>query len=135
MRFDTQYEKVFMTDSGFKYLNLKSGRRVMFFHATDEVKKCMTPLYRWTSRMFKLVDSPDKDIAESNWDTLDWRLFEIESWIKAVREHYEKEHGVVRKERNKRDRILALREIAGRTPEEAAMFLAKADQLEQEMES
>jgi len=127
----TVYERVNVTDNGFKYITLKSGRRAMFHNAKWEVERHMTPLIRWTSRMFKLI-SDNREFSESEWDQLDWKLFEIESWVKAVREHYEKARGVAQKEYSKQDRIQALRQIAGRTPEEAAMFLAKADQLEKE---
>lgn len=129
MRTSTAYEKVEAMDSGFKFLTLKSGRRVMFHQAKWEVDKALTPLFRWTSRMFKLI-SDNPEFSESEWEQLDWKLFEIESWIKAVRSHYEEVHGVAKEERSKKARIAALRQIAGRTPEEAEMFLKKADELE-----
>jgi hypothetical protein len=123
MRFETLYEKVHQTTNGFKYLELKSGRRVMFWDAKNEADDHYSSMIRWVSRMFKLAND------ESDLNRIDNFVWHLESLVGAYRAELERLN--VRK--SKEERIAQLRDVSGRTPEEAALYLAKADQLEAEL--
>ena len=122
--FGTAYEKVEEDGRGFKWITLRSGRKVSWFNAKDEVDRGMTPVVRWMSRLFKLA--PNEEWA---WDDIDRTVYYWETLAAAYREEIDKHV----KHKTKEQRIAQLREVAGREPEEAALYLAKADQLEKEM--
>ena len=115
MRFETLYEKVH-TINDLKFLTLKSGRQVMFWNAKDEADDHYSSMVRWVSRMFKLAND------ESDLNRIDNFVWHLESLVERLN---------VRK--SKEERIAQLRDVSGRTPEEAALYLAKADQLEAEL--
>jgi hypothetical protein len=53
----------------------------------------------------------------------------MEAMAQHWRREMERRQGVA----TKRQRIAALRDVRGRTPEEAAVYLAKADELEKQL--
>jgi hypothetical protein len=59
-------------------------------------------------------------------EQIEWALDSMDAYLHAVREHLEKERGV----KSREERIALLRNVSGRTPEEAEAFLKKADELE-----
>ncbi len=59
-------------------------------------------------------------------ERLRWLLDDMRDYVEVASRHLDELDGKDRRE----ERIKALRRIAGRTPEEAAAYLAKADQLE-----
>lgn len=124
MRDRTRHEKVEETTGifgGVRLITLKSGRKVSFWEAEREQQSSLSDLQRWMSRMGKLAEG--EEFLE---DALERRVDEVEEWVKAWRRELEK-----RAERERtREKIAALRDTTGRTPEEAALYAKKADQLE-----
>lgn len=121
----TLYERVVGADGGpyvrgYKYIKLKSGRMITFWDAHSAAESAHTDLGRAISRLFKLADD--------DWDLerIEWILDHIERHIGAVRTEVEKRRGIKTRE----ERIALLRNTTGRTPEEAAVYNAKADELE-----
>jgi uncharacterized small protein (DUF1192 family) len=119
----SQYDRVEET-SGFlgtyKFIRLKSGRRITFWDAMGDAEKADTALTTAISRCFKLADG-DYDL-----ERIEWKIDNLESYIGALRKYREELQGVKEVE----ERIALLRNVAGREPEEAKRFLAKADELE-----
>jgi hypothetical protein len=131
----TLYERVEVI-RGFKYIRLKSGRLLNFMQAYDLAETAHTDLARAVSRAFKLAGNElpkgdDWDPEDYDLERLEWFLDGVQRWLDSVRETIEKRRGVKTKE----ERIALLRRVEGRTPEEAAAFLKKADELERRMAS
>lgn len=110
---------------GYKYIRLKGqgrkpGRLIGFWDAMRAAEAAHTDLGRAVSRVFKL--------AADDWDLerLESFVWNLESDIAAIRKEIERRQGV----KTQRERIAALRLTTGRSPEEAAIFHAKADELE-----
>jgi hypothetical protein len=82
-------------------------------------------LTRWFSRAMATVASGD-GMDEHDLERLEWFLDNISTWLESAQQALDGRRGVQRQE----ERIKALRNVSGRTPEEAAAFLAKAAQLE-----
>jgi uncharacterized small protein (DUF1192 family) len=120
----SQYDRVEETASflggTYKFIKLKSGRRMTFWDAMDEAEKADTALTTAISRCFKLADG-DYDL-----ERIEWKIDKLESYIGALRKYLEELQGVKEVE----ERIALLRNVTGREPEEAKRFLAKADELE-----
>lgn len=114
MRDDRIVEK-----GGHKFIKLKSGRMMTFWDAYSEAKTARTTLATATSRMFRLEGPYDFDWLERHVDKL-------EEYVSALRAHL----NTMKSEQAQRERIGKLRNTTGRTPEEAAEFLKKADELE-----
>lgn len=104
---------------GHRYIRIKSGRLIGFWDAVRELEAAHTGLYRGFSRAFKLAD-------EYGLEVLEHRIERVEEHMAALRGYLDKCRG----DQTKRERIAALRNTKGRTPEEAAAFRRKADQLE-----
>ena len=122
----TLYERVEELH-GFKFIKLKSGRQITFWDALDATKAAHTALGLGVSRALKLVDDSD----ELDLDRLETFVWHLEAHVAAIRAEIERRRGV----RFAEERIARLRMTAGRTPEEAAMFCRKADELEQRLAS
>jgi hypothetical protein len=130
MRFNTQYERAETTATGHKFITLQSGRKVSFYDAENKCGKFLTDLTRWGKRLVQLApDVTDPDISEYYNDTILRHIERTEALAEHWRALLEQRVGVA----TKRQRIAALRDVRGRTPEEAAVYLAKADQLEEEL--
>lgn len=113
-----------ITESGlfgpYKFIRLKSGRKMTFWDAVRESEAGQATFVRGISRCFKMMSS------EWDLEALETRLSRMEEYCAAVRHALEGKY----EERAVRERIAALRNTAGRSPEEAAAYLAKADELE-----
>lgn len=109
----------------FKFIRLKSGRLVSFLDARHDAKRERNAMMRHVSRMFKL--------ASDEWDASRVETFveELDTYVGALRKELER----LDKVRKARVRIAALRNTSGRTPEEAAAFNRKADELEERLKS
>lgn len=118
------------TDSGFRFVRLPS-RDVFMWGAMDDARKAWTPLRRHIIRAFNLVNQRDMEMRADDLERLEWFVDDIERWAASLREHIDKLRGP---DLSKRRRIELLRNNKGRTPEEAAAYRAKADQLEKEMD-
>lgn len=108
---------------GYRYIRLKSGRRISFWDAIRAAEVAETDLGRAVSRVFKLVDD-DYDL-----ERLEWFVENLERYLGAIRREIEKRRGVKTQE----ERIALLRNTSGRTPEEAVVFRRKADELERRL--
>jgi hypothetical protein len=124
MRDSTRYEKV-EERNGFRFVRLKSGRLFGFWDARADAEKAESDMHRASSRMFKLISS-DPELGDWDLERIESFFDNIESWIRAVRKEIERRRGTMKAE----DRIARLRNTTGRTPEEAALFRKKADELE-----
>lgn len=111
----------------FKYIRMpRSGKLLSFYDLVEKAQTDLRGLARDVSRSFKTINTHDQEYLASDLERIEWLLDDVEEWAKRVRDHLANEHGRVRR----RERIAQLRNIAGRTPEEAEAFLAKADELE-----
>lgn len=112
--------------NGFKFIRLKSDRLISFWDAMSAVDHAHTALGTAISRAFKLLGEDDYDL-----ERLEWKIDHLESHIGAIRKEIERLRGV----KDRRERIALLRNTDGRSREEAAAFMAKADELERRLES
>jgi hypothetical protein len=117
----SQYEKAEGLDH--KFIRLASGRLITFWDSIRMVDAAINQLGRELSRAFKLASS------EYDLESVEQRLDRIEERHRALREHLKRLRAV----EAQRVKIAALRNTAGRTPEEAAAFLRKADELESQL--
>lgn len=108
---------------GHKFIRLNSGRLMTFWDLMSRADQDFTAYARAVRRCFKLVED-DYDL-----ERLESRVEALEDYAARLREEIRKKYHY----KNKKERIAALRNVAGRTPEEAAAFLAKADQLERDL--
>lgn len=116
------------TKGRFKYIKLSKTGRVFSYHeAQKQVDKGFNMVTRWLLRIVQIVpESTDYDLDEYYWERIDDYADRLEILAERIREEVRKHLKV----RSKQERIKALRNVTGRTPEEAAIFLAKADELE-----
>lgn len=106
-----------------RYIRLKSGRRLSFWEAVADAERAHTDLNRALARAFRL--------ARSDWEVerVEDRVARLEDYLAVLRAHLAK----LAEERAQCEKIEALRNVEGRSPEEAAAYLAKADELERKM--
>jgi hypothetical protein len=123
MRDSTLYERVETDSLGHKYITLGTGRQVIFYDAEKKASKHLTDLARWVRRMGMLTE---REYQETS---LLATVERMEAMAQHWRREMERRQGVA----TKRQRIAALRDVRGRTPEEAAVYLAKADELEKQL--
>lgn len=107
----------------YKFITLSSGRKLTFSDAMSEAESAQTAFVRGISRGFKLM------ATEWDLDRLEERLRRMEEYVAACR-HFLREREA---EKDMHERIAALRNVEGRTPEEAAAYLRKADELERKL--
>lgn len=96
--------------------------------AMNDAERARTALSTAVSRCFKLLNE-NREIADWDLERIEWFIDNLDSYTGAIRKEIEKRRGVQSKE----DRIALLRNTEGRTPEEAAEFHRKADELEQRL--
>lgn len=126
----TFYERVEET-GGHKFIRLKSGRRLHFWDAIREVERADTDLSRAFSRAFKLAGTnSDPDLAAYELERLEDRVRRLEWYLGSLRTEIDRRLGVI----GQRERIALLRNTNGRSPEEAAAFARKADELERRLD-
>lgn len=111
----------------FRYLVLDSGSRCSNLDCIQKTEQAMRGFQRWFHRSLETATvwtSPD--LAASDNERLRWLLDDMESYLASARQALAEREGRRRRE----EKIKALRAIAGRTPDEAEAYLAKADELE-----
>lgn len=121
------YDRV-VEREGHKFIRLDSGRLLTFWDAMTQVERAHTALGTAISRCFKLLSS-DRDVGDYDLERLEWKIDLLDSHIGAIRAEIAKRRSVQSKE----ERIALLRNTEGRTPEEAAEFNKKADELERRL--
>lgn len=115
----------------YRYIKLSStGRTFSFEDSKKQVEKGLNMITRWMGRIVQIVpNTDDRDLNDYYWEQIedycDRLRIIADRWMEEVAKH--------RKVRTKEERIKALRNTTGRTEEEAALFLAKADELEKEL--
>jgi hypothetical protein len=114
-----------------KFITLQSGRRIIFTDAESMGKAGFSSLCTAISRMFKLARHQDRDIDEWNLERIDSFVETLEDYVGVWRTEIDKLIGV----KSKEERIALLRNVDGRSPEEAAEFLRKADELEAKLQA
>lgn len=109
--------------NGIKFIRVASGRLAGFSDFLRETERRTTDTQRALRRAIRVADA-DPD----GWDLnhIERLLEDWETWIVDAREGIKNR----RREQVKKERIQKLRNTTGRTPEEAAAFLRKADELE-----
>jgi hypothetical protein len=105
---------------GIKFVRMESGRLISFLEAIGEAEKSVTRLARWLARAQATI-ADDYDM-----ERIERILGEQEDLVARHRQALQ--HW--RAKRTLAGRIEALRNTAGRTPAEAALYEAKADELE-----
>lgn len=105
--------------SGHKYIVNKAGNRISFWDSIKAFDSAETAMHTSMQRMFKLEGQYDRD-----WIVR--RITSIEDWLNALRAHLKN----LEELDEMRTKIANLRNVDGRTANEAAEFLRKADQLE-----
>lgn len=133
MRDSTRWEKV-EEIHGHRFIRLKPGRRqkegrlISYWDARNAADRADTDLVRAVSRCFKLISS-DRELGGWDLENLEWFIHRVHEWIHAVEAEIKKRQGVQTVE----ERIALLRNVSGRSPEEAAAFTRKADELEERL--
>lgn len=111
----------------FRYLVLESGSRYSNLDCIQKTEQSLRGVQRWFHRSLETATIwSDPSLAESDNDRLRWLLDDLEGYLHAARKALADREGRQRRA----EKIRALRQIAGRTPDEAAAYLAKADELE-----
>jgi hypothetical protein len=110
----------------FKWLVTDRGR-----YSHDECERrlrtAVRGMQRWFGRSFRtLTDWKDKDMRDHEVQHLRNILDDMMTYAEVVQQELDRIEGVNRKS----ERIAALRNVAGRTPEEAEAFIRKAEELE-----
>lgn len=108
---------------GRKFIRLKTGNLLSFWDVMSQVEGAHTRLGRAFSRAFNLATD------EYDLERLEWRLEQLEDHLGALRKHLDEVRGV----NSVRERIALLRNVDGRTPEEAEAFIRKANELERRL--
>lgn len=113
----------------FRYLVLDGGGQYSNLDCIGKAEQASRAFGRWFYRsMLTATRWSDPALSESDTERLGWVLDEMETYIASARQGLAERQGARRRE----EKIKALRLIAGRTPEEAEAYLAKADELERE---
>lgn len=106
----------------------KDLKRYTHYDCERRFKSAVEAVMRWGYRTLKTRTSwgDDADMNAYELREIRWRLSELQEWIASMEAQLDQIEGVDRLA----ERIQLLRNVAGRTPEESAIYLAKAEQLE-----
>lgn len=111
----------------FRYFESKKGARYTHYECERRLKTTVDGLYRWFSRTLKTrTTSGDAEQDKYDLQRLRWVADEVAECAAVIQREVDRLEGVDRTA----ERVKALRQVSGRTPEETAVYLAKADQLE-----
>jgi hypothetical protein len=105
----------------------RTGTRYSHSECERRLKTAVSTMMRWFHRAIvtrSLWRDPDMNADEL--ERLRWVLNDLQTYVEVVQRELDRLAGVDRRA----ERIKSLREISGRTPEEAALYLSKADALE-----
>lgn len=130
----TYDDKVEESEHGFKYLRMPSGKLYSFQDAIHSADLAESAFARAISRAFKLRpdwtgESDRAAYREMDFERIEWALDGMAAYLASAREYLDQQRGV----KSQEDRIALLRNTQGRTPEEAAAFHQKADELERKL--
>jgi hypothetical protein len=110
-----------------RWVETERGKRYTHHECESRAKSTMHSMMRWFARAVHTRTTwDDADMNAHELERLRWLLGDLAAWLESVQRALDDLEGVDRRA----ERIKALREVAGRTPEEAALYLEKADALE-----
>jgi hypothetical protein len=116
-------------DYTFRYYESAAGIGYTHFECERRLVAAKNAMERWFSRALRTrTTSGDAEQDQYELQQLRWVADEITEYAEVIQRELDRLEGVDRKA----ERVKALRSVEGRTPEEAAAFLAKAAQLESE---
>lgn len=111
--------KWIITEKGQTYTHTESKRRL---------ESAIRNTSRWFSRTIKTMTVwKDSDMNKYEVEDLRRILDDLATYVEAVARELDRIEGV----NHNAERIAKMRNVNGRTPEEAALYLAKATQLEE----
>lgn len=111
----------------FRFYESEKGTRYTHYDCERRLKAAANGLYRWFSRTLKTrTTSGDAEQDKYDLQRLRWIAAEVAEYVAVIQRELDRLEGVDRTS----ERVKALREVTGRTPEETALFLAKAEQIE-----
>lgn len=105
----------------------RGGQRYTHYDCERRLKSAINAVERWFWRTIKTRPTWDEaQMNELQLRDLRYMLGDLQRNVETIGRELDRIEGVDRRS----ERIRALREVAGRTPEEAAAYLAKAAELE-----
>lgn len=111
----------------FRYYEAPGGKRYGHFDCERRLESAINAMRRWFSRSLRTrTTHPPTSADRYELERLRQVADELAEYATVIQREIDKLEGVDRKA----ERIKALRVVDGRTPEETALFLAKADRLE-----
>lgn len=113
-------------DHGTVRIYVTQGRKYTHHECQRRLKAAVNATARWFHRSISTMTKWN-DAEMNTWEIreLRWVLGDMANYVEVVQRELDRLEGVNRVN----ERILALRAVEGRTPEEAALYLAKADAL------
>jgi hypothetical protein len=110
-------------------LLMKKGKTYTHHECERRLKAAWGGTTRWFSRTLRTRTTwNEADMNKHEMERMRYLLDDMQTYIEVVQQELDRIEGLDRKA----ERIKALRNITGRSPEEAALFLEKAAQLEGE---
>lgn len=105
----------------------EKGNRYSHFDCEQQLTSAVRKTQRWFSRAIRTMTTwNDADMRGVEIRDLRWVLSDITNFAEIIQRELDRIEGVNRIE----ERVKELRAVAGRTPEEAALYLQKAEDLE-----
>jgi hypothetical protein len=126
--YDHVEERKVDDDVTFRYFVIdRTGTRYSHSECERRLRSAVSTMTRWFHRSIVTRSSwRDPAMNADELERLRWVLDDLQTYVEVVQRELDRIAGVDRRA----ERVKALREIAGRTPAEAAAFLAKAAELE-----
>lgn len=107
----------------------KKGKTYTHHECERHLQSAWRGTTRWFSRTLRTRTTwNEAEMNKHEMERLHYLLDDMQTYIEVVQQELDRIEGLDRRA----ERIKSLRNVAGRTPEEAAAFLAKAAQLEEE---
>lgn len=126
MEYDTLGERQ-MGHGTVRWITTEKGRRYTHYDCERRMAAAWRGVPRWFARAVRTRTTwNDPDMNAREVQQLRDVLADMRSYVEMAERHLDTIEGVDRRA----ERIRALRDVAGRTPAEAAAYLAKAAQLE-----
>lgn len=110
----------------FRYYESKGGKRYTHHDCERRLEAAQAAMERWFSRAIRTLTTQGNAEDRYELERLRYVADDIAEYAAVIQREIDRLEGVDRRA----ERVRALRSVEGRTPEEAAVYLAKADQLE-----
>jgi hypothetical protein len=110
----------------FKWLVTERGTRYSNLDCIQRTEAAIRGVSRWFARTVRTrTEWANRSWRVDDLERIRWMLENMAAYIESASAELDRLQGVDRQA----ERIAALRNVSGRTPEEAALYLAKADEL------